>query len=677
MTDSNSGDTSSLGVRLLRYLRVIGPGHRHHPAGLFGYVVTVAAVAITLYELWLASIGTHVPLTYSMVFLTVLLPVTFLTTTPSKHLQNLTLPDVILATASLACGVYLISNLDRYVQWVQGITTPTVPDTVVGTILIVLVIEATRRTVGWALTSIVLLLILYTFLGQYLPGTFQHSPVEYNYFLEQQIFTSTGLFGLPIQVAATYVFLFILFGTLFQKAGGGQFFFDIAGALTGRMIGGPAKACVTSSGLYGSISGSPTADVATTGQVNIPLMKRSGYTGRFAGAVEASASSGGALLPPVMGSAAFLMVEFTGIPYARIVQAGIFVALLYYAGVFLQVHHRTQRWGMGRMSRDQIVSLWTALKRGWQYLIPIVVLLYVLREGYTPSTIAFSAAVTTVIISWFKSSTRLGPRRIIEAFTTTVFMVVSLVGAIVAAGLVIGAIDLTGLAGKFTYLIFLLTGGYVIPALIAAAVICILLGMGMPTPAVYVMAAALIAPSLIELGNFGVLETHMFLLYFSCLSAITPPIAVAAFTAAPIADANPMGIAFQAVRLAIAGFIFPFVFMFRPGLLMQGSPLEIMYALASGAIIVFILAVAAEGWFGSGPLVWWERAVLAATALILIYPGLVSSVVGAVAALAILIFRYLKPRWAPKPEDRKPISDLSPQHEKSGVGVHPVDRTTS
>jgi TRAP transporter 4TM/12TM fusion protein len=616
-------------------------------------MITVMAVALTLYELWLASVGTHSALRYSIIFLTAMLPITFLTTTSSKRRTDLGVMDVMLAAASLASGTYLLMNIERYLEWVQGLTVPTTADIIVGSALVLIVFEASRRTVGWGLTSVVLILMAYTFFGQYIPGTFYHSPVPLSYFLEQQVFTINGLFGTPVQVAATYAFLFVLFGNLFHKIGGGQLFFDIAAALTGRLIGGPAKACIASSALYGSISGSPTADVATTGQINIPIMKRTGYTGTFAGAVEAVSSSGGAILPPVMGAVAFLMAEFTGIPYAEIIKAAILSAFLYYLGVYLQIHHRTRRWGMGRLPTDQIVGLQIALKRGWIYLIPLFILIYFLVEGYTPSYVAVGAIAATLIVSWFKRSTRLGPRGLVDAFTTTVFMMVGLAAAVAAAGLVIGAISLTGLAGKFTYLIFLLTGGYLIPALITAMVISILLGMGMPTPGVYVMTAALVAPPLINMG-VPLLETHMFLLYFAAISAITPPIAVAAFTAAPIANANPMAIGWQAVRLAIVGVIFPFVFVFRPGLLMQGGMLDILDALVSGAIAAFALAAAAEGWFGRGPLAWWERVTLAAVGIAVVYPSFITTVAGLIIIATLLGFRYRSPRWAPEASERRP-----------------------
>ncbi len=657
-------------LRMLRYVGLAGEGARHRPEGVFGYLITVLAVVLTIYEIWLGGFGTHPALQYSLIFITAMLPVTFLTTTASKRFTRLGVVDVVLATVSFATGAYLLTNIDRYLNWVQGITQMTALERVAGAVLVLLVFEASRRTVGWGLTSVVLILMAYTFFGHLLPGTFSHNPVAFDYFLEQQVFTANGIFGAPVQVAATYAFLFVLFGNMFHKAGGGQFFFDLAAAVTGRMVGGPAKACITSAGLYGSISGSPTADVATTGQVNIPLMKRVGYTGTFAGSVEAASATGGALLPPVMGAVAFLMAEFTGIPYAEIIQAAVLTALLYYFGVFLQVHHRTQRWGMGRLPTDQIVGLWIAFKRGWQYLIPLFVLIYFLVQGYTPSYIAVAATATTLVISWFKSSTRIGPLGLIEAFTTTVFMMVSLAAAVAAAGLVIGAINLTGLAGKFTYLIFSVTGGLLIPVLIVAMVISILLGMGMPTPAVYVMTAALVAPPMLALG-VPLLETHMFLLYFAAMSAITPPIAVAAFTAAPIANANPMSIGLQASRLAIVGFIFPFVFVFRPGLLMQGSGLDILEGFVCGVIAAFVLAAAVEGWFSRGPLAWWERAVLAIAGIAVVYPSLVTTLVGGAVAATLLGFRYRNPRWAPEPSQRRP----SPEAEQT-TSQKPMPETT-
>jgi TRAP transporter 4TM/12TM fusion protein len=611
------------------------------------------AVAITIYALWLGSVGTHPSLQYGIIFLTAMLSIAFLTTTASKRFENINVVDIALAVTSFGCGAYLLVNIEWYLNWIQGLTRPSAVETVVGVALIALVVEASRRTLGWGLTAVVLALMAYTAFGNFLSGPFAHRPVQLDYYLEQQVFTTTGLFGSAIKVAATYAFLFVLFGNLFHKAGGGQLFFDLAASLTGRMVGGPAKACIASSGLYGSISGSPTADVATTGQINIPLMKRVGYTGTFSGAVEATASSGGAILPPVMGAVAFIMAEFTGIAYAEIAKSALLTALLYYLGVFLQVHHRTQRWAMGRLPADQIAGLWVALRRGWQYLIPLFILVYILFKGYTPSTIAVAAIAATLVVSWFKRSTRLGPRELLDACTTTVYMMVGLAVACAAAGLVNGDIDLTGLAGKFTYLIFSLTSGLLIPALIVAMFISLLLGLGLPTPAVYIMTAALVAPPLLGLG-VPLLETHMFLLYFAAMSAISPPIAVAAFTAAPIANANPMKIGWQACRLAIVGFIFPFVFVFRPALLMQGSVLEILDAFVSGTIVAFALAVAVEGWFGPGPLSWWERGALLALGIFVIYPNFIFTVVGAVAIAALLGYRYRKPRWAPEPEKRRP-----------------------
>lgn len=651
--DGASGRGSSRLRVLLGYLGLAGEGNRHRPTGIAGYVFAVMAVGLTLYELWLGGFGTHPVLQFSIVFLTLMLPITFLTTTASRRYQHLGRLDAALAGVSFATGAYLLWNIERYLGWIQGISTPTFWDVVAGTTLVLLVFEASRRTVGWGLTSVVALLMAYTFFGHLLGGTFYHRQIDFYYFLEQQVFTINGIFGEPVQVAATYAFLFVLFGNVFHKAGGGQFFFDLAASLTGRMVGGPAKSCIVSSAMYGSISGSPTADVATTGQVNIPLMKRLGYPGTFSGAVEASASSGGALLPPIMGAVAFLMAEFTGIPYSEIIQAAILTAVLYYVGVFLQVHHRTRRWGMGRLPVDQILGLWRTLRGGWPYLIPLIALVYFLLEGYTPSTIAVAATGATLAISWLKRSTRIGPRGLVDAFINTTFMMVSLAAAVAAAGLVIGAIDLTGLAGKFTYLIFAVTGGYLVPALIVAMIISILLGMGMPTPAVYVMTSALVAPPLLALG-VPVLGTHMFLLYFAAMSAITPPIAVAAFTAAPIANANPMPIGFQAVRLAAVGFVFPFVFVFRPGLLMQGGPVQIVGAFLCGLVAAFALAAAIEGWFGQGPLSWLERAVLLVCGAAAVYPSVIVTGASFVVVAGLLVLRYFKPRWAPPEDERQP-----------------------
>jgi TRAP transporter 4TM/12TM fusion protein len=323
-----------------------------------------------------------------------MLPIIFETTTASKSLDHITPLDHVLALVSIGVGIYYVLNNAFYYNLVEGLTIISPIEKAVGVLLVALSVEACRRTIGWGLTSVVVVLLAYVVFGHMLVGGLYHDAIGLEYFIEMQSITNNGIFGVPLQVAATYAFLFMLFGGFYHHAGGGQLFFDLASALAGRAVGGAAKVSVVSSGLYGSISGSPTADVVTTGPITIPLMMRVGVPAVRAGAIEAAASTGGALLPPVMGSAAFLMVEFTGIPYQEIIKAGLLAGLLYYVGVFAMIHFDAQRFGEGGIEEQHIVGLGTALRRGWRHVLPIVGLLYFLVEGYSPTTHAVAPAAT-------------------------------------------------------------------------------------------------------------------------------------------------------------------------------------------------------------------------------------------------------------------------------------------
>ena len=508
-------------------------------------------------------------------------------------------------------------------------------------VLVELSVEACRRTIGWGLTSVVMVLIAYVAFDQLLEGELHHDAIDLPYFLTLQTLTHVGIFGAPIQVAATYAFLLVLFGAFYQRAGGGQLYFDLAAIAAGRTVGGPAKACVVSSGLYGSISGSPTADVVTTGPITIPLMKRVGVSAVRAGAIESSASTGGALLPPVMGAVAFLMVEFTGIPYADIIIAGAIIALLYYFGVFLLIHFEAQRLNEGRIAEEDIVGLKTALKRGWVHFLPIVALVYFLVNGYSPTYVAAGSTVLAVIASWFNPDPRgrIGPRLFIESCTDTVYRIALLTGAVLGAGAIIGCIELSGLAGKFTIMMYYVAGDSVVLILITSAIVLILLGVGMPTPGVYIMGVALIGPVLVSDLSIPVLQAYLFMLYFGCMSAITPPMATACFSAATIAEANPMAIAVHAVKQGIAGFILPFFFVFNAGVLGVGSTVEVTSATLVGIALVAVSCLAIHGWMAQIRPSPWLRLGFVALAMALIYPR--PEVQYGAAALAIALYAVL------------------------------------
>ncbi len=650
-------------------------GRRHRPGGAWAVLIQVGAVIATVYVLWIGALAQitgnaalwlaarldahslsgfaawarsftanwHLDIS---IFIAITFPIAFLTTTARKDRDRLAWGDIALAALSFATALYYIVLHDKFLNWSRGFSQPTTADVMVGFLLLGLVIELCRRSTGWGLTSLVVLLLGFTVFGRWMPGALRHDNFGIPYFIEMMTIMENGIFGAPLEVAATYAFLFVLFGSFYEKSGGGQLFFDLASAVTGRMRGGAAKACVTASGLYGSVSGSPTADVATTGPLTIPIMKKMGIPAARAGAIEATASSGGAMLPPVMGAVAFIMSDITGIAYASIAWASLLPALLYYYSIYLLVHNEAVRNDEPRMPEEDIVPLGRALAQGWRHLLPLAALIGLLVAGYTPVYVAAGATAAVIVLSWFHRPSAIGPRRFVECCTDTITQLVPLVGAVAAAGVVIGAIEISALAGKFTLLINTLSGGLLIPTLLLSALFLVLLGMGMPTPAVYIMGAALLAPVLRGVFNLPEMQVHLFMLYFACLSAITPPVAVANFAAGAIAGVNPMALGPYAVKLAIGGFILPFYFLFNPGLNMQGGPLYIFECTFFAAAMVTFASYAMQGYIGLRFIAWPLRLVLFACGVATVSPRFDITLAATLLGASILAFAYLRGRPA-------------------------------
>ena len=675
---THAADTAPGPARPRRLIRlVLREGARHRPGGAWSALIAAGSVIAALYVIWVGALATvtgdgmlelsewlqeagapyrwlediarwsrafsaryHIDIS---IFIAITFPIAFLTTTATPDRKRLHWTDIVLAALSLAVALYYIVLNQKFLNWNRGMDQPTMADTVVGFVLVALVVELCRRCTGWGLTSLVAVLLGYTFFGHLLEGALSHDNFTVPYFIEMMTIMENGIFGAPLEVAATYAFLFVLFGTFYERSGGGQLFFDMASTITGRMRGGAAKACVTASGLYGSVSGSPTADVATTGPLTIPIMKRMGIPAARAGAIEATASSGGAMLPPVMGAVAFIMSDLTNIAYAKIAWASLLPALLYYAAIYLLVHNEAIRNNEGRMAEKDITPLATALRRGWRHLLPLGALVILLIDGYTPVYVAAGSTAAVIALSWLSPRNAIGPRRFVECCTATITQLVPLVGAVAAAGIVIGAVEISGLAGKFTLLITYVSGGQLVPTLLLSAVFLILLGMGMPTPAVYVTGAALLAPTLLTKFNLPEMQAHLFMLYFACISAITPPVAVANFAAGAIAGANPMALGPYAVKLAIGGFVLPFFFLFNPGLTMQGGIGAVVPAVAFGAALVTFSSFALQGWLGQRRIGIPERLVLLAAGVACIVPRIEIQLAAAAAgALTLLAVKWLK-----------------------------------
>ncbi len=573
-------------------------GVRRRPEGVIGSGVKLFAALTAVWTFYAAAFSRQDTLPLTVTFLALMLVLTFILIGHSARADKKIVAwfDWPLAALAGVCGGYFLTQSDRIARRITLLDPLSSADVLFALILIILAIEAIRRTVGLGLTLIVTGFIVYNLFGDGLTGPLSHGEISLDHFLDIMIFTTDGLFGVPLRVAATYAFLFVLFGTLLAKTGGGDFFFNLAASLTGRSIGGPAKIAVISSGLYGTISGSPTSDVVTTGAVTIPMMKRLGYGAGFAGAVEVAASTGGSLLPPVMGSAAFIMAEYTGIPYVDIALAALIPAILYYVPIYLQVHLRAKKVGLKGLAKDKVPRLLQTLKDGGLFLIPLAVITWVLLDGYTPTYAAVYGTFTVLVVSLIRSATRPSLMGLYEVLSETCLRMVAVAGACAAAGLVIGGITMTGLASKFSHLVFLLSGANVFMSLVLAAGLTILLGLGMPTPSAFILAAVLVAPVISDLG-ISPMAGHLFLLYFAVMSALTPPVAVAAYAASAIADENPLTIAVSAVRIAIAAFLIPFSFVFNHALLLDGTPLEIIFATVSAFLGLVVIAIAVEGYY--------------------------------------------------------------------------------
>jgi TRAP transporter 4TM/12TM fusion protein len=612
--------------------------------GWLSQVVKVLSVALAVYVILAATVLIIDPWVLTAIFLCGTMTIAFLVVGASGNADPVhpSPIDYVLSLASFSSGVFFFFQSFELSNRIALLTELTNAQIFFGATMVFLTLEITRRATGLGLLAIVLIFVAYNLLGHRIDGVLGHSYIDLLHFIDIMIYTTDGVMGLPARVAATYAFMFVLFGTLLYHAKGGDFFNDIATAFTGHRHGGPAKVAVASSGLYGMISGSPTSDVVTTGSVTIPMMKRAGFKGPVAGGIEVAASTGGSLMPPVMGSAAFLMAEFTGIEYRDIAIAALLPALLYYVCVFSQVHFRAVRLGIGGIDRSLLPAVGPTMKKGGVFMIPLIVLTWALLAGYTPTMVAVFGSLSVIAVSMLRADTRLGPVGLWNSLAETTVRTVAVAGATAAAGLVIGGITMTGLASKFAHLVYALTEANQILTFIVAAALTIVLGMGMPTPAAYILAAVLMAPLMKTVG-IGDLQGHMFILYFAVLSAITPPVAVAAFAASSISGDNPILISVHAVKLALAAFLVPFVFVFGPELLLIGPLWKsgvTFFTACAGLILIAAALESFDNWAGA----WWSRLLLAVSGLLMLAPYHSTALIGAAMAALLIAFTKLQKR---------------------------------
>ncbi|HPB65682.1 MAG TPA: TRAP transporter permease, partial [Spirochaetales bacterium] len=538
-----------------------------------------------------------------------------------------------------ATTVYVIVD---YIGIVGRAGMPNLTDLVFAALLILLVLEGARRVTGWALPALGVVFILYALFGRGLPGFFGHRGYSWAD-LSSFLFVSTdGVYGTAVGVSASYIYLFILFGAFMDKSGMGQFINDIALALAGHQKGGPAKVSVIASALLGTINGSAVANVVTTGTFTIPLMKKTGYDKDFAGAVEASSSVGGQLMPPIMGAAAFIMAEVLGIQYKVIAVAAILPALLYYVGIIVQVHPRARKCGLEGVSRENLPKAWAVLKERGHLLLPIVFLLVMLfASGKTVIFSAFMTILVTIATSMLKKSTRMSLKDILDALFEGTRSMVPVAIACASVGLVIGVASLTGFGLSMASAIVALGGKSLFLTLAFTMVACMILGMGLPSIPAYLITATMAAPALVRLG-IDPLVSHLFVFYFAMFANITPPVALASFAAAGLSGGSPMKTGFTSLKLSLAGFIVPYMFVYNDALLLQGTGFfEGFLVMMTSISGVLILGTAIEGYFISKMGVV-ERIIALAAAILLMTPNHLQDLVGAGLAVVVIAVQLIK-----------------------------------
>jgi len=642
-------------------------------SGLLGQGLRILAIAMSLYHLYVGATGPPEALVFRGIHLAFAVTLIFLwypigAQSPQSSPAILDWACVLFSLASIG---YLFLRYEYVVTRLAYVTPLERWDLILGIVLTVMALEASRRTIGPALPITALVFLAYAILGPYLPPPLRHRGFSLELVIDQLYLTTDGIFGIPLAVSATYVILFVLFGAFLEKSGTGQLFMDFASALAGHTPGGPGKISCISSGLFGTISGSAVANVMVDGWLTIPLMKRTGFRPHFAAAVEAVASTGGQIMPPVMGAAAFVMAEFLGVPYITIAKHAAIPAILYYLALFFAIHFEAQRTGLRGLPREELPSIRTVLIDRGHLFIPVFIIVYLMLVGYTAPMAALWGTLAAALSSWVG---RLGWLYLIVLLIEYILpgnvMIVLAIGWVVlagirlmsaegraglkplltklfpdaledgarnslavasacaCAGIVIGVIALTGSGLQFTSLVLAAAKESLIPALILTMIAGIILGMGMPTTAAYIVQAALLIPALIKLGILPI-AAHMFVFYFAIISAITPPVAMAVYAAAGIGKTNLWATGLAAMRLGATGFIVPYMFVYGPSLLFVGTWFDIITTIVSACIGVICLSAALHGWL-TKPTVWWERVILGISAFCLIKPGIYTDLLGLV-----------------------------------------------
>ncbi|HPF44005.1 MAG TPA: TRAP transporter fused permease subunit [Syntrophomonadaceae bacterium] len=594
-----------------------GEGNKRKLTGFPATLYKTIAFFTAIYIFW-AIIYYPQPILHRSLSFGLFLALTFMTyTMPGTNTRN-RIPwyDWFLAFLSVAVSIYIYLNLERVINRLVFVDPVFLWDMIMGIITVLLLLEGTRRVIGPWLSFLSIISLVYLWAGPFIPGKFGHKGFSSAHAIEELFLTTDGIWGNIMGVATNEVILFVIFGAFLLFSGAGAFLFDFAAAIAGWSRGGLAKVAILASGLFGMISGSPVANASTVGVITIPMMKKSGYPGDFAASVETCASAGGILMPPVMGSVAFVMAEVIGIPYVKVATAVFLPAVLYFLALYFSIDFRARKIGLQGLPKNEIPPLRNTIKQGLPFFIPILYLIFRLTlTGATISRVGLESICLIIVISIFNKKSRMNLKMIFEALADGTEKGIMIVTTMASCGIMIGVFNLTGIGGKFSSVLMSLSDSSLIITLILVMLLAMFLGLAMNISTAYLLTAVVAAPVLINLG-VTVLAAHMFILFYAAMATITPPVAITAFAAASIAGEPPMKVGFMAMRMAIIAYVLPFIFVYWPALLMQAPFYEIIIALFLGVIAVALIAMGLEGW-------WFEQKVSKISRLLIIIAGII------------------------------------------------------
>jgi TRAP transporter 4TM/12TM fusion protein len=594
-----------------------GEGNKRKLTGFPATLYKTIAFFTAIYIFW-AIIYYPQPILHRSLSFGLFLALTFMTyTMPGTNTRN-RIPwyDWFLAFLSVAVSIYIYLNLERVINRLVFVDPVFLWDMIMGIITVLLLLEGTRRVIGPWLSFLSIISLVYLWAGPFIPGKFGHKGFSSAHAIEELFLTTDGIWGNIMGVATNEVILFVIFGAFLLFSGAGAFLFDFAAAIAGWSRGGLAKVAILASGLFGMISGSPVANASTVGVITIPMMKKSGYPGDFAASVETCASAGGILMPPVMGSVAFVMAEVIGIPYVKVATAAFLPAVLYFLALYFSIDFRARKIGLQGLPKNEIPPLRNTIKQGLPFFIPILYLIFRLTlTGATISRVGLESICLIIVISIFNKKSRMNLKMIFEALADGTEKGIMIVTTMASCGIMIGVFNLTGIGGKFSSVLMSLSDSSLIITLLLVMLLAMFLGLAMNISTAYLLTAVVAAPVLINLG-VTVLAAHMFILFYAAMATITPPVAITAFAAASIAGEPPMKVGFMAMRMAIIAYVLPFIFVYWPALLMQAPFYEIIIALFLGVIAVALIAMGLEGW-------WFEQKVSKISRLLIIIAGII------------------------------------------------------